>query len=153
MTVNAGTVDLGGNSQSVTNFNGVAGTITSSVASRVTLTVGPTAASVFGGLLQNGAGTLSLAMNGPGLLTLSGTNTYSGATTISGGTLALANAGAIQNSTANLSGGALAFAASGLTYNVGSLAGNGNLALTATNGGAVTLSLGANGANSTFSGA
>ena len=42
LTVNAGTVDLGGNSQAVTNFNGVAGTITSSVAAAVTLTVSPT---------------------------------------------------------------------------------------------------------------
>ena len=42
LTVNAGTLDLGGNSQSVTNLNGVAGTITSSVAGPVTLTVNPT---------------------------------------------------------------------------------------------------------------
>ena len=30
LTVNAGTLDLGGNNQAVTNFNGLAGTITSS---------------------------------------------------------------------------------------------------------------------------
>ena len=106
LTVNAGTLDLGGNSQAVTNLNGLAGIITSSVASPVTLTVSPTASSAFGGLLQNGSGTLSLAMNGGTiLLILSGTNSYSGGTTIRGGTLQLGNgvgngsvAGNISNS-------------------------------------------------------
>ena len=56
LTVSAGTLDLGGNNQAVINFNGAAGTITSSGAGAVTLTVSPTSASAFGGALQNGVG-------------------------------------------------------------------------------------------------
>ena len=49
--------------------------------------------SVFSGLLQNGAGPLTLIKSGTGTLTLSGTNSYTGGTTISVGTLQLGNAG------------------------------------------------------------
>ena len=101
----------------------------------------------------NGQGPASLVQTGNGLMVFAALNTYSGGTTISGGTLALADANALPNSTVTLNvNGGLAFAAGGLTYNVGSLAGSGNLALTAANGGAVTLSLGGNGASSLFSG-
>ena len=41
----------------------------------------------FGGNIVDGAGTVALAVNGSGSLTLTGTNTYSGDTTISDGTL------------------------------------------------------------------
>ena len=83
LTANGGIVDLAGISPAaLPSLNGVAGTITTSVASPVTLTVNPTALSVFGGVLQNGSGTLSLTVGGPGLLSLSGTNTYGGTTTI-----------------------------------------------------------------------
>ena len=133
LTVNAGTLDLGGNSQAVTNLNGVAGIITSSVASPVTLTVSPTASSAFGGLLQNGSGTLSLAMNGPSLLTLSGTNSYSGGTTISGGTLSIAADSAL--------GTAPAAPATNLTLNGGVLSFANTMTLKANR----TISLGANG--------
>ena len=43
LTVSAGTLDLGGNSQAVTTLNGAAGTITSSGVGAVTLTVSPSA--------------------------------------------------------------------------------------------------------------
>ena len=95
LTVSAGTVDLGGNNQAVTNLTGAAGTITSSGTGAVTFTVSPSAPSAYGGLLQNGAGTLSLAKNGPSLLALSGINTYSGGTVLSGGTLDVTNAASL----------------------------------------------------------
>ncbi len=114
MTVNAGTLDLGGNSQAVTNLNGLAGVVTSSVPGAITLTVNPTAASNFGGTLKNGAGTLSLAMNGPGLLTLSGINTYSGGTVLSGGTLDITNAASLGTSSGGLSLGAATLEVSGI---------------------------------------
>ena len=95
LTVSAGTVDLGGNNQAVTNLTGAAGTITSSGTGAVTFTVSPSAPSTYGGLLQNGAGTLSLAKNGPSLLALSGINTYSGGTVLSGGTLDVTNAASL----------------------------------------------------------
>ena len=129
LTVNAGTVDLGGNSQAVTNLNGLAGTITSSSAALVTLTVGPNAPGSFGGVLQNGSGTLALIVNGTSLLTLTGTNTYSGGTTISAGTLQLGNgitngvvAGNISDRSVLAFNNATAQTLSGLISGGGSLA-------------------------------
>ena len=71
-----------------------------------TLTVNQTSNTVFGGLLVDSqyeydnnsvsdntspSGPLSLVINGPGTLTLSGANTYSGSTTINGGELVISN--------------------------------------------------------------
>ena len=114
LTVSAGTLDLGGNNQAVTNLNGAAGTITSSGTGAVTLTVSPSAPSAFGGVLQNGAGTLSLAMNGPSLLTLSGINTYSGGTVLSGGTLDVTNAASLGASSGRLTIGPATLEVSGV---------------------------------------
>ena len=113
LTVDAGTLDLGGNNQAVMNFNGLAGTIISSGGAG-TLTVGPTSASAFGGALQNGSGTLSLAMNGPGLLTLSGSNSYSGGTVLSGGTLDITNAASLGISSGKLAIGPATLEVSGI---------------------------------------
>jgi autotransporter-associated beta strand protein len=64
-----------------------------------TLTINQTSNTLFGGLLVNGyaeydngsitPGPLSLVINGPGTLTLSGANTYSGSTTINSGGLVI----------------------------------------------------------------
>ena len=82
-------LDLGGYSLSIGVLTG-SGTVTdSSTGTAVTFTVkSPTAGSAtFSGVIQNGAGTVALTVNGSGILDLGGNNTYSGATTISGGTL------------------------------------------------------------------
>ena len=104
------------------------------------------AATTFGGGM-NGVG--SLTQVGASLLTLAGSNGYSGGTTISAGAIALNNANAVQNSTVtvgvnngllfNTNSGAIA------TFNVGGLAGSGNINL-ADGSHAVTLSVGGNGA-------
>ena len=98
LRLNGGVVDLAGISPAaLPSFNGLAGTIitSSSAGTAVTLTVNPTAASAFGGVLQNGAGQLSLAVNGGTVpLVLSGVNTYSGGTHVTAGTLQLGNASA-----------------------------------------------------------
>ncbi len=93
LTANGGVVSLAGVSPAaLPSLNGLAGTITDSASSAVTLTVSPNATSTFGGVLQNGAGTLALAVNGGTFpLVLSNANTYSGGTTISAGTLQLGN--------------------------------------------------------------
>lgn len=72
------------------------------------------------GTLQNGsAATLGVAMSGPGVLTLSGTNTYTGATTVSGGVLA--GSGSIPGAATVQSGGTIAVgsANAGGTFSIG----------------------------------
>ncbi len=53
------------------------------------------------------AGGTSLTMNGPGSLTISNSNTYSGGTTFSGGLLVLNNSGAIGTGRLTINGGTL----------------------------------------------
>lgn len=90
----------------------------------------------------------TLTKIGAGTLTLGGANTYTGDTTILGGTLALANSLALQNSTLVYAstGGTLTTSQGAIT--LGSLSGNKNLGL-----GTTALTVGGNGAYSTFSGA
>ncbi|MGA2254578.1 MAG: autotransporter-associated beta strand repeat-containing protein, partial [Thermoguttaceae bacterium] len=96
-----------------------------------------------GGLIKQGSGTFTLA----------GANTYTGGTAISSGKLNLANPLAVQNSTVNVSsGGALGFAAGIVNPILGGLAGNGSFALATTAFEPVTLDVGNNGQNTTYSG-
>ena len=86
----AGVLDLAGQNVTATRLSGAAGTVTTSVAGPVTLTVNQNGVTNFGGSLQDGNGQLSLAFSG-GRLVLSGVNAYSGGTTISGGILDINN--------------------------------------------------------------
>ncbi len=91
LAVNGGTLDLAGNSVTAYSFSGVAGTVTSSATGAATLTVSQSTATSFGGAINDGAGKLSLVLNGLGgnygSLTLGGTDGYSGGTTVVGGEL------------------------------------------------------------------
>ena len=106
LTVNAGTLDLNGFRVAVGAFSGSSGAIiTSSTSGAVTLTTSSAADSTFGGAIQDGAGTAALYKEGAGTLTLSGSNSYTGATTVNGGTLAVTSGGAINHGGANLNVG------------------------------------------------
>jgi autotransporter-associated beta strand protein len=98
------------------------------------------------------SGSGSLAQIGGGMVTLCGTNAYTGNTLISAGTLALGNNLLLQNSTLNISGtGALGFGGFA-TATIGGLTGGGNLVLTNTADAAVALSVGANNSSTIYSG-
>ena len=102
------------------------------------------------GLTAAVSGNGSLTKVNSGLLTLSTANTYTGNTLVSGGTLLLGSGLALQNSTFDTSGsGALSFGTlSSATF--AGLTNGGSLSLTNTAAGPVALSVGNNGASSTF---
>lgn len=72
--------------------------------------------STFGGILQNGAGSLALTKIGNGTFTLTNANTYTGNTTIGAGTLALTGIGSLSASSSVV--------VSNGTFSVSGLAGN-----------------------------
>ena len=111
LTINGGgTFDLNGKAISLTALAGTNGYVTSTVAGSSTLTVGVNGQpGAFGGVIQDGAGTLSLIKTGAGAQTLSGTNTYSGTTTINGDEIDFTSAGSLP------SGSGLLTVASGAT--------------------------------------
>ena len=84
-----GTLDLNGNSLTKADLGG-SGIIGTGIAGAVSVTAG---SGTFGGVIQNGSGTLSLVKNGGGNLFLTGANSYSGGTTINAGNLVIGNGG------------------------------------------------------------
>jgi autotransporter-associated beta strand protein len=105
LTINGGLVDLAGCNPVVASLAGTGGAILNSGSSVSTLTVNQSAASTFGGTLADGAGGLALAMNGPGLLCLAGSNSYSGGTIVTAGTLQLGNDAALGAGGLTVNGG------------------------------------------------
>ena len=82
-----GTLDLNGHNELINGLSG-SGTVDTVAGGTPTLTVGSSGSStVFNGVIQNTAGTLSLTKNGNGTLVLSGTNAYTGATAVNQGSL------------------------------------------------------------------
>jgi fibronectin-binding autotransporter adhesin len=132
---------------------------------------GGTTGSVIGNITNNGelianrsdlfsmpnviSGTGSLVHAGSGTLELVSTNTFSGPTTITNpaATLSVFNGTALQNSTLayDNAGGTLSFD-SNVAATLGALDGSKDLALTNTLAGPVTLTVGGNGAGTTYSG-
>jgi autotransporter-associated beta strand protein len=98
---NASFLDINGKNTTLNGLSGL-GTVTSSTASSVTLTEGANdQTSTFGGVLQNGAGTLALAKTGTGTLTLSGNNTFTGGVTLNAGIIKIGNSGALNSTVPN----------------------------------------------------
>ena len=98
VSINAGAVlDLGGNTQAIGSLAG-AGRVTSSVAQPGTLFVGADSTNTadFSGVIENGAGTLTLNKIGSGIQTLSGNNTFTGGTIVSSGVLRINNSASLS---------------------------------------------------------
>ena len=124
------------------------------VAGIKTLTLTGAGGGTISGVISNGgASALAITKSGTGTWVLAGANTHTGATTISAGVLRLANANAVQNSTLtnNVANG-VSFGSGILNFNIGGLAGTGALALTDTAGSNLNLTVGSNGANTTYTG-
>ena len=111
--------DLNGASQSIdslANSAGGGGTVTNSASVAATLSLAPAGSTTFSGRIQDGAAKVSLALNGPGIQVLAGSNTYTGGTTVNGGILVAANGSngsATGSGSVTLSGGTLASGISG----------------------------------------
>ncbi len=163
LTIAAGALlDLRGVAQQVVSLGdfspGAGGTIINSNTTNASiLTLSPTGGStVFSGVIAGGGtlGTIGLVMNGSDTQVLAGNNTFTGGTTITAGTLNLANANALKNSTVTVgAANGLAFSPGVGTFNVGGLSGSNNIALGDTSGSPVTLSAGGNNATSLYAGA
>ena len=105
VTVNSpGTLDLNTYSLTIPNLTG-SGTIDTVAGGTPTLTASSSANSTFSGVIKNTTGTLALTKTGNSILTLSGTNTYTGNTTISTGTL-LVNGSTASGSAVTVASGA-----------------------------------------------
>src|SRR5271157_4787259 len=124
---------------------GTTGSIAGNVIDNAVLAFDRSDSVTFGGAIS---GTGSVVNLGPGILTLTGTNTYSGGTTISAGTLQAGSATAFSPNSAFRVGSILDL--NGFNNTIGSLSGNG----TVLNNGATaaTLTVGNDNTNTTFGG-
>ncbi|MFI5014047.1 MAG: autotransporter domain-containing protein [Hyphomicrobiales bacterium] len=135
-TISAGTLQIGN--------GGTTGSIIGNVVDNGTLAFDHSDAVTFPG---NVSGTGGLTQLGTGVLTLSGTNSYSGATFVSAGTLQAGGAGAFPNASAFTVMGGATLDLSGFNETIGSLSGAGKVTL-----GSATLTTGNDGTSTTFSG-
>jgi autotransporter-associated beta strand protein len=98
VTVNAASLDLNGQALTVVGLSGTtSGVITSSVAGPASLSTTQSTLTSYQGTITDGAGKVSLAMNGTGQLWLSGSSSYSGGTTITSGRIQNAMGNSTQN--------------------------------------------------------
>jgi fibronectin-binding autotransporter adhesin len=138
-TISAGSLQIGHDSTT----GSVAGDITNNANLQFSRSDNIT----YGGVIS---GTGTLTKTGAGNLTLSSANTFSGATTISAGTVTLGHVNALQGSTLTTATG-LSFGSLELAT-LGGLSGSQNLALTNGSAAAVALTVGANNADTSYSG-
>ena len=98
LTVNGGELDAGGNNITVAALSGSGGVITNNCSSTTsTLTVAQDIASAFSGEIQDGDGTMSVVMAGPGVLVLPNDNAFSGGLGVTAGVVDLPNPSAVPD--------------------------------------------------------
>ncbi|MBV8101755.1 MAG: autotransporter domain-containing protein [Verrucomicrobia bacterium] len=128
-------LDLNGFSNTIGSLSGT-GIVTNGIAQTDIKTAATTTAiltvgndnsnSLFAGVLEDGTGALGLTKIGSGVLTLTGTNTYTGGTIIDGGVLQLGNGGTTGSIVGNVADNAtLAFDRSDIYTFTGVISGTG----------------------------
>ncbi|HRW52967.1 MAG TPA: autotransporter-associated beta strand repeat-containing protein, partial [Phycisphaerae bacterium] len=145
----AGAGDITASSGTLAYGNGVnvANAITRTFSDNFTFQMGGGQATQ-SGVISDSGGQLGFTKVGVGSLRLTAANTYSGTTDIDSGRIIVANADALQNSTVSINvDNGLDVVINDVDANLGGLAGVGNL-----NIGAQTISVGANNADTTYSG-
>jgi fibronectin-binding autotransporter adhesin len=139
----AGTLDLGGFSQTIASLSGSGSVLTSNAPATLTISAA-SGATTFSGVIADGVTpeVLSLVKAGGSTQILTGANTYTGGTTISGGVLQLGAGGATGSIVGNVTDNATlkfdrsdAYTFGGLVSGAGAVGqiGAGALALTAAN--------------------
>jgi fibronectin-binding autotransporter adhesin len=153
VVVNSGTLDLYGNSETITSLAGTGGVVdNTSGGGTYTLTAGGgNASTTYSGTIKNTSGSLALTKSGTGTMTLSGASTYKGATSVSAGTLQLGIANALPSGSAVTVSSGATLDLKGYSDLVGSLAGAGTVD-DVSGGGTSTLSAGNDNTSTTFSG-
>lgn len=142
-SVSAGTVQIGN--------GGTTGALAGPIASSGVLRFNRADSTALSSVIS---GTGEVQFVGVGDTTLGAANTYSGATTLSAGTLIIANAAALQNSTLtySTSGGSLVVADPVAALTLGGLAGDRAIPLANTLGTPIALTVGGSGGNTSYSG-
>ena len=149
---NTPTVDLNGRSATVAGLIGAGsnGLITSGVVGTSTLTLNGAYSETYGGVIQNGSGTVALTENlnnATETVTLTGADTYTGATTVTSGNLQIGNgtAGTLNSSAISVASGmTVSFdeptgnTVNGAITNSGTVVGNEGTGITNTLGGNIT---------------
>lgn len=158
-TVTAGASQTWTNSSSstFTVASGIAGTATAGNTTVITLSNAGSGNTTLSGQISNGSlgGQLALTINnsGSGVTTLSNAeNTFSGVTTVSAGTLDVNGAQALLNSTLNPVSGNVVFGSGIGNFTIGGISGTVNVPLNDAGNNPVTLSIGNNNGNTTYSG-
>ncbi|CAN5488768.1 hypothetical protein BH09VER1_BH09VER1_50340 [soil metagenome] len=103
LTINGGTLDLNGHSVVVGLLSGSGGSVDNN-GDFATLTTNSSKNGIFAGNLGDAAGSLAFTKAGTGVLTLSGSNYYSGGTLLSAGGLNISNANALGTAAITISG-------------------------------------------------
>jgi len=113
LAVNTSGLDLNGQALQVGALSGSSSGAIRSNGGAATLITTSSTDSTYAGTILDGSGVVGLTKAGPGVLTLTGTNTYTGMTGVNGGVVALGSQGAIGSTgPVSFGGGTLRYSAS-----------------------------------------
>jgi len=104
------------------------------------------------GPIGDGGGNFGITKEGAGILTLGGSNSYTGSTIIKSGTLLVSNSFALRNSRVEVNAEGVLSAANLATIEAGSLVGSGTVLMKRNTGAGITFSVGHDNTSTVFTG-